>query len=632
MSSVSGWTRFDKHNPCPICEGDAPCARAPSGCYLCWRTHDNVSGFRYVGESKNDPVCGMFFSEDDWQARPLEPTYSPHRAEKADPAAQARAVEAHRAAAAEIAAQVMSAVIDDDLGELPQLLRIPAEGLLRLGARMLPPMSIPHPMRHDSRCQHWVFPSRDETGRIIGTIQRFVWKHDGKDKFSTKSTTPGVNYDPQTDWSTVKLLAIPEGGSDTAALLSAGIDAIGRPSNTGGGDILAAMMPLIRPDCRVVVMAENDEHTNSRGQTVWPGKEGAEKIARRLADVLGRTVYIWYPNDSSKDCRDYLANQAILSGSYEMAGLGLRYDLEHGHDQTPVYPDWKIDLDPADNGTAEAGDTLSSKPTPVEAPLSWPGIDWERPPEYAEILGAQDRRPCPDAANPVLQSKSNPHELAIICRGCGCWRCQQCQTVQRAAWAQHMAETILPDADTLYVGTVPGSRKVRKQASLLGAEYLTVSQADGTQYVLSDQPLSGLVSADRTEALRSLCVALQSMPLVPPSAKPWKPIKSSQAWARSRNQQRSDKWNVVGTVAGSMLPAVERTLRERSDKGDIAALKEPYAGAWRWNLFLPRWWPAAAVAAFVMFGMADATFDPTSGPEIVITSPFDNQPDPHQRR
>jgi len=68
-------------------------------------------------------------------------------------------------------------------------------------------------------------------------------------------------------------ILIPEGLSDVLAGLTVGLSAIGRPSNSGGVEYIAQL-------CRhrqVIVLAENDRKPDGR----WPGKEGAEAVARR---------------------------------------------------------------------------------------------------------------------------------------------------------------------------------------------------------------------------------------------------------------------------------------------------------------------------------------------------------------
>jgi hypothetical protein len=64
------------------------------------------------------------------------------------------------------------------------------------------------------------------------------------------------------------------GPSDVLAGRYAGLNVIGRPSNSGGADLLVHA-------CRnrlVIVVGENDRKPDG----LWPGKEGAEAVARKL--------------------------------------------------------------------------------------------------------------------------------------------------------------------------------------------------------------------------------------------------------------------------------------------------------------------------------------------------------------
>src|SRR5262249_36207554 len=118
----------------------------------------------------------------------------------------------------------------------------------------------------------------------------------------------------------------------TIALTAAGLAAVGRPSNKGSVADLAQLLGDIPSDRDIVVLAENDEHDG-----LWPGKDGAEHTARRLADALMRPVRIAYPPDGNKDARAALISPAAdeawpTRGAWVLANL--RYD------ESPVEPAW----------------------------------------------------------------------------------------------------------------------------------------------------------------------------------------------------------------------------------------------------------------------------------------------------
>ena len=50
---MAGWIRASKGRRCPVCRGDHSCSVAPDGLTFCWRTHEDVPGWVYLGDSRN---------------------------------------------------------------------------------------------------------------------------------------------------------------------------------------------------------------------------------------------------------------------------------------------------------------------------------------------------------------------------------------------------------------------------------------------------------------------------------------------------------------------------------------------------------------------------------------------------
>jgi hypothetical protein len=172
---------------------------------------------------------------------------------------------------------------------------------------------IPVGFHRDTHGECWTFREVDATGRIVGISRRY--------RYGTKKRMHGGNQGlvvPR-DWlsrigsgSDATPLFCPEGPSDTAALTAMGLPAIGRPSNTGGIEILAGFLKQAiasnpsfgqRP---IIVLGEYD--ANAKGQ--WPGRDGATKTARGLADAnLGRPIKWALPPDKCKDVREWVRAQ-----------------------------------------------------------------------------------------------------------------------------------------------------------------------------------------------------------------------------------------------------------------------------------------------------------------------------------
>lgn len=133
------------------------------------------------------------------------------------------------------------------------------------------------------------WPSRDHTGQIIGYVRRYA---DGAKRTNQGGST-GVFYTP--NWCKHPgPVFIVEGGSDVAACESAGLCAIGRASNTHGGEYIKRMIEAAQCKKRIIVIGERDEVASKRGTIsscqkdcggcafCFPGMFGAKKVAAEL--------------------------------------------------------------------------------------------------------------------------------------------------------------------------------------------------------------------------------------------------------------------------------------------------------------------------------------------------------------
>ncbi len=110
---------------------------------------------------------------------------------------------------------------------------------------------------------------------------------------------------------------LPEGGSDTAVLLTLGLRAVGRPSNLAGQNHLIELLRQTQDP--VCVLGEWDEKPEKRGTTVpqcaatcsgclncWPGMAGAKLTAEALQRALGTKRVSWCLVPGAKDVREWL--------------------------------------------------------------------------------------------------------------------------------------------------------------------------------------------------------------------------------------------------------------------------------------------------------------------------------------
>lgn len=172
------------------------------------------------------------------------------------------------------------------------------------------------------------WPERGIDGKVSGIIRRYA---DGSKKtmrWSRHGLYFAVNWRESTD-----LVLCPEGGSDTAALLSMGLFALGRPSNVGGVDLLIAKLRKIKP-LRVIVLGERDAKPDRRGDPktpscpteckgcplCYPGWYGMKATAERLRAALRHTE-IQSRLPPAKDVRAWL-NERRGNGDLAGAFLG----------------------------------------------------------------------------------------------------------------------------------------------------------------------------------------------------------------------------------------------------------------------------------------------------------------------
>jgi hypothetical protein len=163
-------------------------------------------------------------------------------------------------------------------------LKLPYEVLERFGVGFL-----------DNR---WVLPERDNGGRIVGICYR---DKQGQRKCEPRShrgltlVNEPVRSGP---------VYVSEGATDAAALLSVGVNVVGRPMAKASGLIrlwLLRHLSLI-DDHGIIVVGDRDPTKNS----VSVGKRAARELAEFLRQELGRPVSWALPRPGFKDVRDQI--------------------------------------------------------------------------------------------------------------------------------------------------------------------------------------------------------------------------------------------------------------------------------------------------------------------------------------
>jgi len=184
------------------------------------------------------------------------------------------------------------------LGVLAKNLGVPPEALRSL--------LVGHAEHHGTAW--WTIPERNEHGMVVGIQRRYL---DGR-KQAYPGSRRGLVYDDQ--WAKREgPIFLVEGMSDVAACLAMGLTAIGRPSNTGGVDMLTRM--LRQTDRRIIVVGERDAKPKETIRVpdhpddcpgcpnCYPGRYGMVKTAVSLAKGLRRSVRCQMPPGRHKDAR-----------------------------------------------------------------------------------------------------------------------------------------------------------------------------------------------------------------------------------------------------------------------------------------------------------------------------------------
>ena len=280
MVASTKFKAVTRSSPCQVCGGGHKCSRGDDGLLFCGRSSGPQAGFVYLGRTK-DEIWGLYRPEGDLILREREQVRWP----SPQPSASPPPVD-WPALTKQFARNLTPALADELCERL---------GLPRVALHALPGIG------HDGDA--WTFPEVDERGEIVGIVRRFP---DGRKKAMPGSqrglTIPAYWSERGTP------LLIVEGQSDTLALSLCAVSCVGRPSNTGGADMLAALLADFPHDRPIIVMGEYDQKADGS----WPGRDGAKRVAEELAEKLQRGIEWALPPDGAKDIRAWILSQAPI--------------------------------------------------------------------------------------------------------------------------------------------------------------------------------------------------------------------------------------------------------------------------------------------------------------------------------
>lgn len=144
------------------------------------------------------------------------------------------------------------------------------------------------------------FPMFNADRKVVGLRTR----HRDGAKRAIPGSHQGVFLPP---WHRTGPLLIVEGPTDTAAVLTLGLDVMGRPSATGAVETICA---LAKGRAIVAVLGDRDTPKTRPDGSVWfPGQEGAAELVKALR-ASGSDARWFLPPPGVKDARQWVVTGA----------------------------------------------------------------------------------------------------------------------------------------------------------------------------------------------------------------------------------------------------------------------------------------------------------------------------------
>lgn len=319
-------------NHCPVCDGDHKCSRKEDGFILCGRRTGEQPGFVYLGQATGDEQFAQYRAEGD-------PVLETRRDDRARALDNGHAKQTPKPPAIDWKAranQYANALTVERRDELARTLGMPVtaiDAFTYVGWHA-----------HESA---WTLPEFDASGTIVGLNRRYL---DGSKKIMYGGSH-GLYV--AEFWDKGGSLFLPEGFSDTAALGSMGLSAIGRPSNMAGVEQLTEMLRGVPASRLIVVLAEYDPNPEGK----WPGLEGAKLTAAKLSKALDRPVCWALPPDKAKDTRKWALERIAEGKAWDALGTAFVANIKvQGSKPEDAQKPLAYQFAPIDSATFAAAD------------------------------------------------------------------------------------------------------------------------------------------------------------------------------------------------------------------------------------------------------------------------------------
>lgn len=634
---MSTFTYHSPNRPCPVCGGVSDCrSNVVNGASHCHRG-DRVNpplGWRYVKDDAQG--FGIFFLEDDstrddsaWKRR-VEEAETRRKARKA---AQ-RAARLNGEEPPPAPKTWSQRAFEDVLNEKQPLTARQRERLCSeyLGRDDFNPelLGTEFISNDGNNFCAFVFPMKKADGTTIGASLRYRtedYDKKGRGK-ETRGKGDGLFLPVVQVGELTSPIFLPEGASDTITLLSMGLCAVGRPNDKAGVHHMVELLRHAPAGRRIVIVAENDRKESGR----WPGREGAEHVARQLAVALDRVVYVALPPNGYKDAREF----AVANQRTSLVDLGNLF-LEHA--QATAEPFTPFDSESTASITATA--TTSATAQGIEIPASlrdFRAIDAH--PSTPSCPPAPEPARCPTPKQSLYRNDCLGRTMIMFhpCRRLVCPVCRETKKQQYIATVEHHLGDHAKRATSngfatsdLHLFWCHESDWGTVSAALRDehADYfrLNPGNLDGNFMVIAThRPATKLITAHQVvtveTAERKLCSAIDHLPHLA-----IKGFTSSRAWKLIDNVTRGTfkGWRRICGLASS-VDAILRILDHHKITRQPIIHQGMFWGwkAWQWADGANSWHAivddllAGEVISNIEFESIMAAF---SGPPIVTAQP-----------
>jgi hypothetical protein len=388
----------------------------------------------------------------------------------------------------------------------------------------------------DEHDGYWLLPERDEHGVIVGLQRR---EYGGR-KRQVRGTRGGLSFAlaPGDGEPLLNLALVVEGYSDAAAGESLGLWTVGRPSNMGGAALLA---PLLQHAARrhgvgLLVVGENDQKPDGR----WPGKEGADATAQRLAEALGVPVRVAYPPPGHKDLRAWvraLVPEPRKATREELLRLGR------------VVGEALL----ASAGVVLAG--AGTLPPPADPP---PGAGPESGAVAEVIEAGRSTQPCPRHRTPFLRHRGDASRCRVVLAACKSWSCPVCGCRRRSEWMLRLLRLTAGTAE-LYVSAPHPAHARKARRRLDDGAYVLVSTTGGGTLLVAARP-GGALGEEKLGRAAACDRIARALLDADPAAR--RPVSTGGAW-RAEREAGGGQYRRLGQGRQGAFGVIVGRLRKR---------------------------------------------------------------------